>query len=47
MCSQKVSQIASDVGAAYTVWEDEGIPDIHFDSREEGLHKITLLLEAP
>lgn len=43
----KVSQIASDVGAPYTVWEDEELPDIHFDFGEEGLHKITLLLETP
>lgn len=66
----KVSQIASDVGAAYTVWEDKEIPGIHwnfegkglefcfddeiltaiffhFDFREDGLHKITLLLEPP
>lgn len=43
----KVSQVASDVGAAYTVWEDEEMPDIHFGFREEGLHMITLLLETP
>jgi len=43
----KVSQIARDVGVAYTVWEGEGAPGIHFDFREEGLLMITILPETP
>lgn len=33
----KVSQIASDVGAVYTVWQDEEIPDIHWIFEGMGL----------
>ena len=33
----KVSQIARDVGATYTVWEDEELPDIHWIFEGKGL----------
>ena len=33
----KVSQIARDVGVAYTVWEDEELPDIHWIFEGKGL----------
>ena len=33
----KVSQIANDVGVAYTVWEDEEMPDIHWIFEGKGL----------
>lgn len=33
----KVSQIARDVSATYTVWEDEELPDIHWIFEGKGL----------
>ena len=40
----KVSQIASDVGVAYTVWEDEELPDIHwiFECKGLGLYGVDI-----
>ena len=33
----KVSQIARDIGATYTVWQDEEMPDIHWIFEGKGL----------